>query len=75
VATFRHETLHEGLFFDEPFGSQIYGGNAPRPPQYDNVPLEMSHLISRLVMALFGMEKSDYVISAVTTRQRMGVRL
>jgi hypothetical protein len=75
VAAFRHETLHEGLFFDEPFGFQIYGGNAPRPPQYDNVPLEMSHLISRLVMALLGMEKSDYVISDVTTRQRMGVRL
>jgi hypothetical protein len=75
VATFRHETLHEGLFFDEPFGFQIYGGNTPRLPQYDNVPLEMSNLVSRLVLALLGMETSDYVTSPVTTRQRMGVHL
>jgi hypothetical protein len=75
VASFRHETLHEGLFFDEPLGFQIYGGNAPRLPQYDNVPLEMSCLISRLMLALLGMEKSEYVTSSVATRGRWGVRL
>jgi hypothetical protein len=75
VASFRHETLHEGLFFDEPLGFQIYGGNAPRLPQYDNVPLEMSCLISRLMLALLGMEKSEYVTSSVATRSRLGVRL
>jgi hypothetical protein len=54
VATFRHETLHEGLFFDEPFGFQIFGGNTVRLPEHEGLLLEMANLISRIVPGAAG---------------------
>jgi hypothetical protein len=74
VADHRNETLHEGLFFDEPLGFQIYGGKT-RTRQDDHVLLEMAQLVSRFVLALLGMEKSSYVTSPVDTGQMMGVEI
>jgi hypothetical protein len=74
VAVRRNETLHEGLFFDEPLGFQIYGGKT-RTRQDAHVLLEMAHLVSRFVLALLGMAKSSYVASPVDTRQMMGVEI
>ena len=71
----RNETLHEGLFFGEPLGFQIFGGNTNRSQHDGNVLLEMSHLVSRLVLALLGMEKSDYVTSPINTRHTYGVEI
>jgi hypothetical protein len=75
VARFRNETLHEGLFFGEPLGFQMFGGNGARRPEDEGILLERSSLISRIVLALLGMEKCEYVISPIGTRQMIGVRM
>jgi hypothetical protein len=74
VATHRHATLHEGLFFDEPLGFQLFGGSNS-DIQDGMLLLQMRALTSRLIIALLGMETCDYVTSPVDTRQRHGVRL
>jgi hypothetical protein len=70
----RNPTLHEGLFFDEPLGFAIYGGNPPSSGAR-NVPLEVCNLICRRVVALLGEAACDYVKSPVNTRQRHGLAL
>ncbi len=75
IVRFRNETLHEGLFFDEPLGFQVFGGNSARRPEDEGILLEMSCLISRVILALLGMEKSQYVTSPIDTRQMIGVRI
>ena len=74
VAKHRHLTLHEGLFFEEPLGFQIFGGRN-RNVQDGMLLLQMAALTSRLIIALLGMETCDYVRSPIDTRQRYGVRL
>ena len=74
VAKHRHATLHEGLFFDEPLGFQLFGGSN-RNIQGGTLLLQMAALTSRLIIALLGMVTCDYVKSPVDTRQRHGVRL
>jgi hypothetical protein len=70
----RNATLHEGLFFDEPLGFQIFGGRN-RNVQDGMLLLQMAALTSRLIIALLGMETCDYVRSPIDLRQRYRVRL
>ena len=74
VTNRRHATLHEGLFFDEPLGFQLFGGRN-RDIQDGMILLQMAALTSRLIIALLGMGTCDYVRSPVDTRQKHGVRL
>jgi hypothetical protein len=70
----RNDSFHEALFFDEPLGFSIYGGNTPTPDR-GNVTLEMEALICRLLIALLGRPDCDYVKSSVTSRQRYWLEL
>lgn len=73
VSAVRNDTLHEALFFEEPLGFAIYGGN--KSSQHENIPLEMQALICRLLVALLGKPDCDYVTSPVNTRQIFGLDL
>jgi hypothetical protein len=64
VSEIRNDTLHEGLFFDEPLGFAIYGGD-DAAARSRNVPLEMAALTCRLLVALLGNPDCDYVYFAV----------
>jgi hypothetical protein len=74
VSVVRNDSLHEALFFEQPLGFAIYGGNNPSS-QRRNVPLEMRALTCRLLVALFGKLDCDYISSPVNTRQRYGLNL
>jgi hypothetical protein len=67
VSAVRNNTLHEALFFEEPLGFAIYGGNDPLA-RNDNVPLQMGALTCRLLVALLGKPNCYYVTTPVTTR-------
>jgi hypothetical protein len=58
VADYRNETLHEGLFFDEPLGFAGFGGTGPTQPSV-SVILQMKALVSRLLFALMGVPATD----------------
>lgn len=68
VSMVRNDALHEALFFDQPLGFAIYGGNKPSG-QRPNVLFEMQALTCRLLVALLGGSASVYVKSPVDTRQ------
>lgn len=74
IATHRNETLHEGLFFDEPLGFAGFGGQGHRPSA-GLVLLEMEALVARLLVALLGMPAPSYITSELNTRQQHGVTL
>ena len=67
ISAARNDTLHEALFFEEPLGFAIYGGN--KPSQQGNITLEMQALVCRLLIALLGKPNCDYVTSPVNMRQ------
>lgn len=69
IASTRNETLHEGLFFDEPLGFRIYGGESPAEAYPGCVLPEMEKLICRILIALLGFSESGYVHSKVDDRQ------
>jgi hypothetical protein len=75
VATQRNETLHEGLFFGEPWGFSILGGDQPSDPKQQMLLLEMQKLTCRIVIALLGVQDREYLTSSVSDRQRHGLRL
>lgn len=77
IAKHRNETLHEGLFFDEPLGFRIFGGAPPSnaPAAYGNALLEMRVLVCRFVCAILGFNDASYITSPVNTRHKFGVRL
>lgn len=64
VATLRNATIHEALFMDEPLGFALHGSTSC------HLPLQMEALICRLLVALIGGERADYVRSPIDTRQR-----
>lgn len=70
----RNNAFHEGLFFGEPLGFSIYGGNQPAADP-GNTPLQMQALVSRLLVAILGKPEASYVKSPVNTRQRHGLNL
>ena len=70
VAAIRNDTLHEALFMDAPLGFAVHGGSTNQ-----NLTLEMSALVCRLLVALIGGGGADYVRSPVNTRQMHGLDL
>jgi hypothetical protein len=75
VATYRNDTLHEGLFLAEPLGFCTFGGTST-PPAFDrNILLEMQCLVSRFICGIAEFHDPLYIASDVDTRQRFGVQL
>ncbi|MEG0130567.1 MAG: hypothetical protein RR677_03670 [Acinetobacter sp.] len=74
ISIVRNDTIHEALFFDEPLGFSIYGGNQSKYNQ-GNVILQMQHLICRLLVAILGKPKAEYVRTNIDTRQNKGLNL
>jgi hypothetical protein len=70
VADLRNATLHEAVFVGAPLGFALHGVGTNQ-----NLTLEMKALACRLQVALLGAPHASYVRSAVTTRQRQGLRL
>ncbi len=75
VTAQRNETLHEGLFFDEPWGFSIFGGERHEDPKNQMLLLEMQHLTCRILIALLGIQDRQYLTSPISDRQRHGVML
>jgi hypothetical protein len=75
VATYRNDTLHEGLFFGKPWGFSIFGGDQYNDPKQHMLLLEMQKLTCRIVIALLGVRDREYLTSSVSDRQRHRLRL
>lgn len=74
ISIVRNDTIHEALFFDEPLGFSIYGGNQPTTNSA-NILLQMQHLVCRLLVAILGKPDTDYVKTSVGSRMRQPLRL
>lgn len=70
----RNDAFHEALFFNQPLGFAIYGGNQPAADQ-GKVTLQMQALVCRLLVAILGKPGTSYVKSPVDTRQRHALEL
>ena len=70
VSGLRNNALHEALFVDEPLGFAVHGGGTR-----ENLPIEMTALVCRLLVALIGGTDVRYLKSPVNTRQRQGLLL
>jgi hypothetical protein len=75
VADQRNKTLHEGLFFGEPWGFSIWGGNLQNDPEQQMLLLQLQKLTCRILIALLGVQDREYITSPVSDRQRHGIRL
>lgn len=76
VAAIRNDTLHEALFMDAPLGFAVHGVSTNQSHTLEqNLPLEMQHLVSRLLVALIGGNDAAYIQSPVNDRQRIGLHL
>lgn len=74
LAPIRNDAFHEALFFDEPLGFAVFGGNQASS-DYGSVTLQMQALVCRLVVAILGRPGIDYVRMPVDTRQRYALSL
>lgn len=74
ISTVRNATIHEALFFDEPLGFSVYGGNLTTT-NTQNTMLQMQNLICRLLVAILGKPDTDYVKTSVESRMRQSLRL
>lgn len=74
VSIVRNDTIHEALFFDEPLGFSIYGGNQSTINN-GNIILQMQHLICRLLVAILGEPNSDYVKTSIESRDYQSLKL
>ncbi|MGL3822327.1 hypothetical protein [Sphingopyxis sp. R3-92] len=70
VAAMRNPAIHEALFMGEPLGFALHGVG-----ERGNLTLEMSGLVSRLLVALLGARNNRYINSSTGTRQRQGLDL
>ncbi len=70
VAAMRNPAVHEALFMGEPLGFALHGVG-----ERGNLTLEMSGLVSRLLVALLGARNNRYINSSTGTRQRQGLDL
>ena len=70
VATIRNATMHEALFMGEPLGFALHGIGTNQ-----SLTLEMEALICRLLVALLGGDKAEYVRSPIYTRLRYSLDL
>lgn len=75
VVAARNDTLHEAIFFGEPLGFAVLGGNDLQARRPGNIILEMQNLVSRFVCAILELPCPDYICSPVNTRGRRGVTL
>jgi hypothetical protein len=75
IAEQRNTTFHEGLFFGEPWGFSIWGGNLQSNPEQQMVLLQMKRLTCRILIALLGIQDREYITSSISDRQRHGLRL
>lgn len=74
LSSFRNDIFHEALFFGEPLGFSVYGGNQPAVNQ-GNVLLEMRALVCRLLVAILGKSEISYVKTPIDTRGRYMLEL
>ena len=74
VSIVRNDTIHEALFFDEPLGFSIYGGNQSTINN-GNIILQMQNLICRLLVAILGEPNSDYVKTSIESRMYQSLKL
>lgn len=74
ISIVRNDTIHEALFFDEPLGFSLYGGNLTTT-NTQNTMLQMQNLICRLLVAILGKPDTDYVKTSVESRMRQSLRL
>lgn len=74
ISEIRNNAIHEALFCCEPLGFSLYG-TKQKIPNNSNIILEMQNLICRLLVAILGKPKIDYVQTPVNTRQRQGLKL
>mgnify|MGYP003590517370 FL=1 len=72
ISKIRNNAIHEALFGGEPLGFSLHGGTNLNNL---NIILEMQNLICRLLVAILGKPKIDYVQTPVNTRQRQGLKL
>lgn len=75
VSYVRNDTFHEALFFNEPLGFSIYGGNTTH--NSTNVILEMQNLVCRILVAILtdSRKGNAYIMSEVNTRSTHGLNL
>lgn len=74
VANVRNNAIHEALFFGEPLGFSIYGGNDTGYGS-QNVILQMRALTCRLLVAILGQSQSRYVRSPINNRIKQSLDL
>lgn len=74
ISSVRNNAFHEGMFFDEPLGFEIYGGNQNSNSGV-NVLLQMEKLICRLLVAILIDEDVTYVHTPVDNRHMHGLEL
>ena len=70
ITALRNPTIHEGLYMGEPLGFAIERRSSNR-----NLNLQMQAVVCRLLVSIIGGAEADYVKSAVTSRQNIGLRL
>lgn len=70
VADIRNPMIHEGLYMGEPLGFAIEGQAGNR-----NLNLQMQAVVCRLLVAILGGARANYVTSTVTSRQNICLRL
>jgi hypothetical protein len=75
VAQRRNETIHEGLFFGEPWGFMTFGCTQESEMKHRMILLELQKLMCRIIMALLDVRDETYLKSAVDDRQRHGINL
>ena len=63
LSNIRNETLHEALFMGEPLGFAVC-----KEGSFGNLPLEMTNLVCRLLVALIRGTDKDYIGSPVNDR-------
>lgn len=74
LAPIRNDAFHEALFFDEPLGFAVFGGNQATA-DYGSVTLQMQAVVCRLLVAILGCSGIDYVRTPADTRQRHALSL
>ncbi|MBT00179.1 MAG: hypothetical protein CMI01_16100 [Oceanospirillaceae bacterium] len=66
-STTRNDSIHEALFFDEPLGFSVFGGNAQ--PNNDGIISQMESIICRFLLAILGKPDAKYVTTPYSDRQ------
>lgn len=74
ISEVRNDAMHEALFFEEPLGFAVYGGNVS-PGNQGNTLLQMQALVCRLIVAALGRPEISYVSTPVDTRGIYPLRL